>query len=119
MAFQSGFVSIIGMPNAGKSTLYNALMGEKLAIINPKAQTSRHRILGIKSLPEAQIIYSDTPGILKKASYTMHEKMMSFVQESMLDSDVLVLLLDVRATEIPDEIRQRFEKSKARKIVAR
>jgi GTP-binding protein Era len=118
MAFQSGFVSIIGMPNAGKSTLYNALMGEKLAIINPKAQTTRHRILGIKSLPEAQIIYSDTPGILKKASYTMHEKMMSFVQESMLDSDVLVLLLDVRATEIPDEIRQRFEKSKARKIVA-
>ena len=106
------------MPNAGKSTLYNALMGEKLAIINPKAQTTRHRILGIKSLPEAQIIYSDTPGILKKASYTMHEKMMSFVQESMLDSDVLVLLLDVRATEIPDEIRQRFEKSKARKIVA-
>ena len=118
MAFQAGFVSIIGMPNAGKSTLYNALMGEKLAIINPKAQTTRHRILGIKSLPEAQIIYSDTPGILKKASYTMHEKMMSFVQESMLDSDVLVLLLDVRATEIPDEIRQRFEKSKARKIVA-
>lgn len=106
------------MPNAGKSTLYNALMGEKLAIINSKAQTTRHRILGIKNLSEAQIIYSDTPGILKKASYKMHEKMMSFVQESLLDSDVLVLLLDVRATEIPDEIRQRFEKSKAKKIVA-
>jgi GTP-binding protein Era len=93
-------------------------MGEKLAIINPKAQTTRHRILGIKSLPEAQIIYSDTPGILKKASYKMHEKMMSFVQESLQDSDVLVLLLDVRATEIPDEIRQRYEKSTAKKIVA-
>jgi GTP-binding protein Era len=106
------------MPNAGKSTLYNALMGEKLAIINPKAQTTRHRILGIKTLAEAQIIYSDTPGILRKASYTMHEKMMSFVQESMLDSDVLILLLDVRATDIPEDIRQRFEKSKARKIVA-
>jgi GTP-binding protein Era len=118
MAYKSGFVSIIGMPNAGKSTLYNALMGEKLAIINPKAQTTRHRILGIKSLPEAQIIYSDTPGILKKASYKMHEKMMSFVQESLQDSDVLVLLLDVRATEIPDEIRQRYEKSTAKKIVA-
>jgi GTP-binding protein Era len=118
MAYKSGFVSIIGMPNAGKSTLYNALMGEKLAIINPKAQTTRHRILGIKSLPEAQIIYSDTPGILKKASYKMHEKMMSFVQESLQDSDVLVLLLDVRATEIPDEIRQRYEKSSAKKIVA-
>jgi GTP-binding protein Era len=118
MAYKSGFVSIIGMPNAGKSTLYNALMGEKLAIINPKAQTTRHRILGIKTLPEAQIIYSDTPGILKKASYKMHEKMMSFVQESLQDSDVLVLLLDVRATEIPDEIRQRYEKSSAKKIVA-
>jgi GTP-binding protein Era len=118
MAYKSGFVSIIGMPNAGKSTLYNALMGEKLAIINPKAQTTRHRILGIKTLPEAQIIYSDTPGILKKASYKMHEKMMSFVQESLQDSDVLVLLLDVRATEIPDEIRQRYEKSTAKKIVA-
>lgn len=118
MAFKSGFVSIIGMPNAGKSTLYNALMGEKLSIINPKAQTTRHRILGIKSLPEAQIIYSDTPGILKKASYTMHEKMMSFVSESLDDSDVLVLLLDVRATDIPEEIRARYEKSKAKKIVA-
>ena len=118
MAYKSGFVSIIGMPNAGKSTLYNALMGEKLAIINPKAQTTRHRILGIKTLPEAQIIYSDTPGILKKASYKMHEKMMSFVQESLQDSDVLVLLLDVRATEIPDEIRQRYEKSTAKKILA-
>lgn len=106
------------MPNAGKSTLYNALMGEKLSIINPKAQTTRHRILGIKSLPEAQIIYSDTPGILKKASYTMHEKMMSFVSESLDDSDVLVLLLDVRATDIPEEIRARYEKSKAKKIVA-
>lgn len=118
MAFKSGFVSIIGMPNAGKSTLYNALMGEKLSIINPKAQTTRHRILGIRSLPEAQIIYSDTPGILKKASYTMHEKMMSFVSESLDDSDVLVLLLDVRATEIPEEISARYEKSKAKKIVA-
>lgn len=106
------------MPNAGKSTLYNALMGEKLSIINPKAQTTRHRILGIKSLPDAQIIYSDTPGILKKASYTMHEKMMSFVSESLDDSDVLVLLLDVRATEIPEEISARYEKSKAKKIVA-
>lgn len=118
MAYKSGFVSIIGMPNAGKSTLYNALMGEKLSIINPKAQTTRHRILGIKSLPEAQVIYSDTPGILRKASYGMHEKMMSSVTESLDDSDVLVLLLDVRATEIPDEIRARYEKSKAKKIVA-
>lgn len=106
------------MPNAGKSTLYNALLGEKLSIINPKAQTTRHRILGIKSLPDAQIIYSDTPGILRKASYKMHEKMMSSVSESLDDSDVLVLLLDVRSIEIPDEIRARYEKSAAKKIVA-
>lgn len=105
------------MPNAGKSTLYNALMGEKLSIINPKAQTTRHRILGIKNMPEAQIIYSDTPGILKKASYKMHEKMMTSVTESLDDSDVLVLLLDVRAIELPDEIRARYEKSSAKKIV--
>ena len=77
--FKSGFVSIIGMPNAGKSTLYNALMGEKLAIINPKAQTTRHRILGIKNGENHQIVYSDTPGILRKTSYQMHEKMMKFV----------------------------------------
>lgn len=118
MSFKSGFVSIIGMPNAGKSTLYNGLMGDKLSIINPKAQTTRHRILGIKTGENAQIIYSDTPGILKKASYKMHEKMMSFVHESLDDSDVLILLLDVRATEIPEEIQQRYTKSKAKKIVA-
>jgi GTPase len=103
--FQSGFVSIIGMPNAGKSTLYNALMGENLSITNPKVQTTRHRILGIKNLANAQVIYSDTPGILRKTSYKMHEKMMSSVTESLDDSDVLILLLDVRATEVPDEIR--------------
>lgn len=106
------------MPNAGKSTLYNGLMGDKLSIINPKAQTTRHRILGIKTGENAQIIYSDTPGILKKASYKMHEKMMSFVHESLDDSDVLILLLDVRSTEIPEEIQQRYTKSKAKKIVA-
>jgi GTP-binding protein Era len=93
-------------------------MGDKLSIINPKAQTTRHRILGIKTGENAQIIYSDTPGILKKASYKMHEKMMSFVHESLDDSDVLILLLDVRATEIPEEIQQRYTKSKAKKIVA-
>ncbi|MBL7812065.1 MAG: GTPase Era [Bacteroidetes bacterium] len=106
------------MPNAGKSTLYNSLMGDNLAITNPKAQTTRHRILGIKNLPGAQIIYSDTPGILKKTSYGMHEKMMHFVNESLDDSDVLILLLDVRATDIPDDIRARYDRSKAKKILA-
>ncbi|MBM3399808.1 MAG: GTPase Era [Bacteroidetes bacterium] len=118
MSFRAGFVSIIGMPNAGKSTLHNALMGDKLAIVNPKAQTTRHRILGIKTGENAQVIYSDTPGILRKASYKMHEKMMAAVHESIDDSDVLILLLDVRATDIPEELLRRFEKSSAKKIVA-
>jgi len=114
--FKSGFVSIIGMPNAGKSTLYNALMGEKLAIINPKAQTTRHRILGIKNGENHQIVYSDTPGILRKTSYQMHEKMMKFVNESMDDSDVLVLLVDIHGRDFSDDIKQKFQKSKAKKI---
>lgn len=116
--FKSGFVSIIGMPNAGKSTLYNALMGEKLAIINPKAQTTRHRILGVKNGEGFQIIYSDTPGILRKTSYGMHEKMMKVVNESLEDSDVLVLLLDIHGRDFSEEIQKKFESSKAKKIVA-
>lgn len=116
--FKSGFVSIIGMPNAGKSTLYNALMGEKLAIINPKAQTTRHRILGVKNGDGFQIIYSDTPGILRKTSYGMHEKMMKVVNESLEDSDVLVLLLDIHGRDFSEEIQKKFEGSKAKKIVA-
>ena len=116
--FKSGFVSIIGMPNAGKSTLYNALMGEKLAIINPKAQTTRHRILGVKNGEGFQIIYSDTPGILRKTSYGMHEKMMKVVNESLEDSDVLVLLLDIHGRDFSEEIQQKFQKSSAKKIVA-
>ncbi len=116
--FKSGFVSIIGMPNAGKSTLYNALMGEKLAIINSKAQTTRHRILGVKNGEGFQIIYSDTPGILRKTSYGMHEKMMKVVNESLEDSDVLVLLLDIHGRDFSEEIQLKFEGSKAKKIVA-
>jgi GTP-binding protein Era len=106
------------MPNAGKSTLYNALMGEKLAIINPKAQTTRHRILGVKNGDGFQIIYSDTPGILRKTSYGMHEKMMKVVNESLEDSDVLVLLLDIHGRDFSEEIQKKFEGSKAKKIVA-
>jgi GTP-binding protein Era len=116
--FKAGFVSIIGMPNAGKSTLYNSLMGDNLAITNPKAQTTRHRILGIKNSPQAQIIYSDTPGILKRSSYGMHDTMMHAVKESLQDSDVLILLLDIHSLSIPDEIMQKYLKSQAKKIVA-
>ena len=116
-AFKSGFVSIIGMPNAGKSTLYNALLGEKLAIVNSKAQTTRHRIFGIKNGPGHQIVFSDTPGILRQTSYGMHERMMKFVKESVDDSDVLVLLIDINGKDFSEEIQEKFERSKAKKIV--
>lgn len=116
--FKSGFVSIIGMPNAGKSTLYNHLLGEALAIVNPKAQTTRHRILGVKNGENYQIVYSDTPGVLNKTSYKMHDKMMHFVNESIVDSDVLVLVIDIQGKPFSEEIKVKFEKSSAKKIVA-
>lgn len=89
---KSGFVSIIGKPNAGKSTLLNALLGQKLVITTPKAQTTRHRILGIDSEPEYQIVYSDTPGVIKP-KYKLHEKMMNYVGYAVADADVLVLMI--------------------------
>ena len=94
MTHKSGFVSIIGNPNVGKSTLMNVMMGEKLSIVTPKAQTTRHRILGILNGDDYQIVYSDTPGILKP-HYKMHEAMMGFVQMAMEDADVLLYVTDV------------------------
>lgn len=117
IGFKSGFVSIIGMPNAGKSTLYNALLGEKLSIVNAKAQTTRHRSFGIKNGDGFQIVFSDTPGILRETSYGMHERMMKFVKESVSDSDVLVLLIDINGKDFSGEIKLKFEQSKAKKIV--
>jgi GTP-binding protein Era len=116
--FRSGFVSIIGMPNAGKSTLYNYLLGEALAIVNPKAQTTRHRILGVKNGEGFQIVYSDTPGVLHKTSYKMHDKMMHYVNESIVDSDVLVLVVDINGKPFSEEIKVKFDRSHAKKIVA-
>jgi GTP-binding protein Era len=90
-----GFVSIFGKPNAGKSTLLNALMGEKLAIVSPKVQTTRHRIKGILTADEYQVIFSDTPGIIEPR-YKLHEKMMQAVRNSLEDADLALLLLDIR-----------------------
>ena len=90
-----GFVSIFGTPNAGKSTLLNALMGEKLAIVTPKVQTTRHRIKGILTEKDYQIIFSDTPGIIEPR-YKLHEKMMQAVKNSLEDADLALLLLDIR-----------------------
>jgi len=89
-----GFVNIFGKPNAGKSTLLNALMEEKLAIVSPKVQTTRHRIKGILTENEYQIVFSDTPGIIEP-KYKLHEKMMDAVKNSLEDADVALLIVDV------------------------
>jgi GTP-binding protein Era len=92
---KSGFVNIFGRPNAGKSTLLNALMGEKLAIVSPKVQTTRHRIKGILTEKDYQVVFSDTPGIIEPR-YKLHEKMMQAVKSALEDADLAVLLVDVR-----------------------
>jgi len=91
---KSGFVNIFGKPNAGKSTLLNALMGEKLAIVSPKVQTTRHRIKGILTTDQYQIIFSDTPGIIDP-KYKLHEKMMMAVKSALEDADLALLLVDI------------------------
>ncbi len=92
---KSGFVNIFGKPNAGKSTLLNALIGEKLAIVSPKVQTTRHRIKGILTGDDYQIIFSDTPGIIEP-KYKLHEKMMQAVKSSLEDADVALLIADIK-----------------------
>ena len=95
---KSGFVNIFGKPNAGKSTLLNALMGEKMAIVSHKVQTTRHRIKAILTDPAYQIIFSDTPGIIEP-KYKLHEKMMQAVKGSLEDADVALLITDVRENQ--------------------
>jgi GTP-binding protein Era len=117
MAHKAGFVNIIGKPNAGKSTLMNILVGEKLSIITSKAQTTRHRILGIVSSDEHQIVYSDTPGILTP-HYKMHESMMKFVYTALSDADVLLLIIDVTSKEqLEDELMEKLKKSGSKIVV--
>ena len=98
--FRSGFVNIFGPPNAGKSTLLNALLGEQLAITSHKVQTTRHRILGILNDPKYQIIFSDTPGIIEP-KYKLHQKMMLQVKSALEDADLALLIADV--TKSPEE----------------
>jgi len=95
MEHKAGFVNIIGNPNVGKSTLMNQLVGEKLSIITSKAQTTRHRIMGIMSGENFQIIYSDTPGIIKP-HYKLHEKMLRFIDRALEDADILLYITDVK-----------------------
>ncbi|TZF81361.1 GTPase Era [Pedobacter sp. BS3] len=94
MPHKAGFVSLVGKPNAGKSTLMNALVGENMSIVTPKAQTTRHRILGIVNSDDYQIVFSDTPGIITP-KYGLQESMMSFVKDSLIDSDIILLVTDV------------------------
>lgn len=91
---RSGFVNIVGNPNVGKSTLMNLLVGEKISIITSKAQTTRHRIMGIVNTPEYQIVYSDTPGVLRP-NYKLQEKMLNFSLSALQDADVLLYMTDV------------------------
>jgi len=102
MIHKAGFVNIIGNPNVGKSTLMNALVGEKLSIITPKAQTTRHRILGIVSHEEYQIIFSDTPGIINPA-YELQASMMDFVKSAFEDADILIYMVEVGETALKSE----------------
>lgn len=94
MSHRSGFVNILGNPNVGKSTIMNALVGEKLSIITPKAQTTRHRIMGIVNGEDFQIVYSDTPGILRP-QYKLQETMMNFVNTALADADMILYVTDV------------------------
>ena len=109
---KSGYVSIVGNPNVGKSTLVNALMGKDLSITTPKAQTTRHRILGLINGENHQLVLSDTPGIIQPA-YEMQNSMMDFVKESLNDADVLLYMISIEEKQIKDEaLVARIKKSK-------
>jgi GTP-binding protein Era len=108
-SFKSGFVNIIGNPNVGKSTLMNMLVGEQLSIITAKAQTTRHRILGVVSEHDYQIVFSDTPGVLKP-NYKLQESMMKFVYSAIGDADIILYVTDV--VEKPDKNIDFIEKLK-------
>jgi len=99
---RAGFVNIVGSPNVGKSTLMNAMVGEKLSIVTSKAQTTRHRIHGIVNEDDYQIIFSDTPGVVN-AAYKLHEAMMSFVESSLKDADILLFITDIFENEMNHE----------------
>jgi GTPase len=107
---KSGFVNIIGSPNVGKSTLMNALVGERLSIITSKAQTTRHRIMGIVNGEDFQIVYSDTPGVLKP-QYKLQESMMGFVRTALSDADVILFMTDIYEDEInAPEVLEKVQK---------
>jgi len=108
---KSGFVNIIGRPNVGKSTLMNALVGERMSIITNKPQTTRHRIIGIVSDEEYQVVFSDTPGIIEDPSYKMQEMMNSYVKGTFEDADIMLFVTEpAEEYEDDDPILQRLSK---------
>jgi len=106
---KAGFVSIIGKPNVGKSTLMNCLVGERLSIITSKAQTTRHRIMGILNGEDFQVVYSDTPGIIKP-KYELHEAMMNFVEYSLQDADIILWVTDIHEKYDENDVLNRLKK---------
>ncbi len=109
MIHKAGFVNIIGKPNVGKSTLMNTLVGEKLSIITSKAQTTRHRIMGMVNGDDFQIVFSDTPGIIQP-NYKMQESMMHFVTSSFADADIILFITDIYEKEHPKELIEKLNK---------
>jgi GTP-binding protein Era len=107
MSHKAGFVSIIGKPNVGKSTLMNALVGEKLSIITPKAQTTRHRILGIVNEEDSQIVFSDTPGIIKPR-YGLQDSMMNFVKGALSDADLILFVTDINEQHDENDVLEKI-----------
>ncbi|WNJ18871.1 GTPase Era [Pontibacter sp. G13] len=113
---KSGFVSIIGKPNAGKSTLLNAILGQKLSITTAKAQTTRHRIFGIDSQDDYQIVYSDTPGLIRP-KYKLHEHMVEYIGQSLEDADIIVLLIALDEKFPEEDLMKLAGKSNIPKIL--
>ncbi len=110
---KAGFVNIVGNPNVGKSTLMNDLVGERISIITQKAQTTRHRIMGIVNTPDYQIVYSDTPGVLKP-KYKLQESMLEFSEGALTDADILLYVTDV--VEDPEKNKDFLDRVAAEKI---
>ncbi len=117
MSHKAGFVNIIGYPNVGKSTLMNTLVGEKLSIITSKAQTTRHRIMGIVNGEDFQIVYSDTPGIVRNPSYKMHEFMNKYVETALLDADIVLLMTEPGLNFSEEQVLEKITGSGAKTLV--
>ncbi|PKP04674.1 MAG: GTPase Era [Bacteroidetes bacterium HGW-Bacteroidetes-6] len=117
MSHKSGFVNIIGNPNVGKSTLINALTGEKISIISPKAQTTRQRVLGFLSTEEYQIVFSDTPGFVEKPSYELHRKMLGYIDTAFEDADIVLMMVEPGQKEIHAGLLLRLQNLKVPLIV--